>query len=138
MFLQGILKQYDSSNIMCIASIKPCQSALLNKHYPLNGEAPLQLQNDILKKKVYNKYILFNLKFYGSQNCRFLNTICLVTTKFVSISHAFIHYSMHHISFYQTIYIFKIKAKLESYASLTNWSEGLGKLMWDNKNQSLK
>jgi hypothetical protein len=49
-FLQGILKQYDLSNTMCITSIKPCQSALQNKHYPLNGKAPLQLQNDIFKK----------------------------------------------------------------------------------------
>ncbi len=54
--MQGILKQYDSSNTMCIASIKPCQSALQNKHYPLNGEDPLQSQNDIFKKK--NKFIV--------------------------------------------------------------------------------
>jgi hypothetical protein len=36
---------------MCITSIKPCQRALQNKHYPLNGEASLQMQNDIFKKK---------------------------------------------------------------------------------------
>jgi hypothetical protein len=77
------------------------------------------------KELVYNKHILFNLKFYGSQNCRFFNTNWLVTTKFVP-SHMPLYIIQCTKLTSIKLFIFRggKKTQLESYASLTNSSEG--------------